>query len=145
MNARATRRVLLSAVLGGLMAASTVGAVSADEFVNATSVTFDKIAYIYEAGTPAVVVSGTMTCDATGPAVEVYVNITQRQATGYSNSELLDFACSTEPRAFTITLEGWCDDEVRDPECFRPGRATIRAYVGGITLTEETVLIKRRR
>jgi hypothetical protein len=145
MSARTAHKITLASALGGLLLATSVGAVSADEsFVNPTSVTFNKIAYVNGAASPVVRVSGTMTCDGTGPAVEVFVNITQREATGFSNSMLLDFPCSTEPRTFTISLEGFCDEPyVRDRECFRSGPASIEAFVpGGATLSEQIVLIR---
>ena len=144
MSAR-TARITLSSALGGLLLAASVGVVSAGQsFVNPTSVTFNRIAFINGPASPVVRVSGTMVCDGTGPAVEVFVNITQREATGFSNSMLLDFPCSTEPHTFTISLEGFCDEPyVRDRACFRSGPASIEAFVpGGGTLAEETVRIR---
>ena len=148
MGARAARKVILSAALGGVLVAMSAGAVSADDhFVNATSVTFDTIAYINGPASPVVRVSGTMTCDGIGPAIEVFVDISQRQATGSSNFMLLDFPCSTEPRPFTISLEGFCDEPyARDRECFRSGPASVVAFVpGGLTFPEQTVLLRSTR
>jgi hypothetical protein len=88
-----------------------------------------------------------MTCDATGPAEWVEVFLTQGKVTGGDNLDLLDFACSTEPRPFVDTPETeGCDVPFTGKRegCFRPGRATVRAYIRGVLIAEETVFIRKQ-
>jgi hypothetical protein len=91
------------------------------------------------------VVTGTMTCDGVGPAFEVNIRLTQRDASGVTNSDLLDFACSTEPTPFRVFIESFYCDTPNDPDCYWPGRATATATFRGTVLAQETVRIKKSK
>ncbi|HJR90721.1 MAG TPA: hypothetical protein VJ782_11245, partial [Aeromicrobium sp.] len=55
---------------------------------------------------------------------------------GVDNLDLLDFACSTQPRTFTVVAEELFGRE------FRPGRATVTARVDGTVIASETIRIR---
>ena len=150
MDVRRVHKHFGAAALGCVLIAASGGTVIAGEptLVTVTNVTFERNATLCgELATSACVrVSGTMTCDAAGPAEWVEVVLTQRGVTGQDNLDLLDFACSTEPRAFRVAAETFtCEVEFtgRREGCFRPGLATVQAVKDGVVIAEETVLIRK--
>jgi hypothetical protein len=125
------------------------GSGAAQEYVAVTNVTFDPVAQlcIEGAAAPCVRVTGTLTCASTGLAQLVDIFVVQRDQDAVNNLDLLDFACSTEPRAFSATAEtDGCDPIGGDKAgCFRPGRATARAVVfRGPVVAEETIRIRKQ-
>ena len=131
-------KVVRSGLLAGLLAAASGSAVAASEhFVEVTDITFASAEMCGdEAKNDCVVMTGTITCAEEGPAELVEVSLVQRDLRGVDNLDLLDFACSTQPRTFTVVAEELFGRE------FRPGRATVTARVDGTVIASETIRIR---
>jgi hypothetical protein len=133
--------VVRSVLLAGLLAVGVVAPAIADEtLVNVTGVTIDRAAYIFGKDAPSIRVTGTLTCDATGPAEYTEIRATQRGVSGQTNLDLLDFACTTEPRAFTAVVESFCDPG----SCFRRGAARVQAVAPTLSV-EQLVAVRPER
>ena len=108
---------------------------------------FDRAAHLCGDSTASgcVILSGTLTCAETGLAELVSVTLQQRGLVGTDNPDLLDFACSPEPRSFNVIAETFgCDAPARpSTECFRPGPAVVEASVSGVVLTQGTVRVRK--
>jgi hypothetical protein len=151
MNARTRFAVLRSIALAFVMVGGTASVVHADEVVvTVTAVTIERNAALCGelAASGCVRLSGTMTCDATGPAEWVQFYVTQRNTSGLDDLDLLDYACSTEPRSFIVTAETFgCDAPFQRNAtgCFRPGPAQVRAVAmdRNVVVLEQTVFIRR--
>jgi hypothetical protein len=150
-DAMARRGLARRIVSGGLACVLSLGisqAVAGQEYVTVTNVTIDKVAYLCGETTESgcVRLTGTLTCETTGLAQLIDLFIQQRDLSGVDDLDLLDFACSTEPRSFNVAVEsGGCDPGVPPPNgCFRPGRATVQAVVfRGLVLAEQSVRIRK--
>jgi hypothetical protein len=131
-------KLVRSLFLAGVIAAASAGTVAAsDHFVEVTDVTFSGAEMCGTATKSAcVVITGTMTCAEEGPAELVNMEITQRGLRGTDNLDLLDFACSTEPREFTAIAETF------GAGLFRPGRARVTASLSGTVIASDTIRIR---
>ena len=118
-----------------LLAAAPAAAM-AEEFVTVTSVTIDPVATLCETR-GCVIVTGTITCDGVGAAELVNLDVYQGRVQGFDDFDLLDFACSTEPRPYTIVAENYLDQR------FHPGRATAVASIDGSVVASATVRTRR--
>ena len=147
MDRHRVLRWVTSIALAGMLAGSTVGPVAGQEIVTVSSITFDRVAHLCGQTTASgcVRLTGTMTCASAGFAQLVNVFLDQRGLIGLDNLDLLDFACSPEPRSFTVVVENeGCGFTNTPAGCFRPGPATVRAVVfRGPVITEQSVLIRK--
>ena len=141
-----TSRWVRSIALAGIVLGASTAPVAAQEYVNVTEVTFDKVAHLCGEGSASgcVRLTGTITCEAEGLANLVEVFLQQRSIEGADNLNLLDFACSTEPRAFNVAVEfDGCGAPESRAGCFKPGRALARAFVGSDLVAEERVVVHK--
>ena len=138
-------RWLRSVALAGVVLGAGATPASAGAFVEVTDITFDRVAHlcgdIKTSG--CVIMTGTITCAETGLAELVSVELRQREIRGTDNLDLLDFACSTEPRTFSVIAETFGCVFGERAGCFRTGPATVEASVSGQVLTTERVIVKR--
>lgn len=145
MRRMSTTHWFRALALATLILGASAAPAAAQEFVDVTAVTFDRVAHLCGESTASgcVVVSGTITCAATGPAELVDVSIRQRGIDGISNLDLLDFPCSTQPRPFTAIAETFgCGFPGERTGCFKPGPATVSATVSGVVVAEARVLVR---
>jgi hypothetical protein len=139
-------RWMRSIAIAGMVLGASAAPVHAQEFVNVTDVSFDKVAHLCGESTASgcVRLTGTITCESTGLADLVEVFLRQRDLQGADNLDLLDFACSTEPRAFTAIVEfDGCGFPETRAGCFRPGPALARAFLSDELVAEERVIIRK--
>ena len=145
MRRHVPRRWLQSLALAGVVLGASAAPATAGVFVEVTAITFDRVAHlcgdIRTSG--CVIMTGTITCAETGLAELVSVELRQREIRGTDNLDLLDFACSTEPRTFTVIAETFGCVFGERAGCFRTGPGTVEASVSGQVLTTERVLVKR--
>jgi len=150
VHVRSTLRVLRPAALGFLLVLVSTGAATSGEPgpVNVTDVTLDRVAYLCgdAAVSACAVVTGTITCDAAGPARTVHLVLSQRGVSGTDNDDLLDFACSTQPTPFGVVVESLVCDAgfVNNPTgCFKPGLASVRATLEGAPIAAQRTLLRK--
>ena len=127
------------AVLVLAVALALPQAVSAQELVHITTVTFDRFGGLSDTGGPQIAVS--ITCDGTGIIGDLDIDVVQRSQTANSNLSLLDSRCTTTPTRYVFPLDcGDCD--------FRPGPMTVtRAteFPGGAEFgTGQRVILRSR-
>lgn len=132
-----------SAFLAAMLVLGAGLPVAAEEIpTTVTRVTINRVAHISGKFAPSIQVTGTLACDAAGPAEPTEQSATQHGVQGQANLDLLDFPCTTEPRPFRVVIETFGCDESSGAGCFRRGKALVRFSATDISV-ERRVTVRQ--
>ncbi len=135
-------------VLATLLASTMAAPVMAEEeTVAVTTVRLDRTAKLTSSVAATVRLTGTIACNAEGPADLTTTIARQRAVEGRDNWDLYMFACSTEPRPFTVVVESpGCDPDFAASQCFKRGVMRVEVVdANGQRITAARVVAQEQR